>query len=194
VLLLVAAVCCTACSSGRPATRLTILAVSPDAGRAVFHVRCPGRGCAAIEAEPQLALRPKPFVCHGGPWSWWDLWITGRIAGRPVRTHVATCWTPQMPLIGKLGIAQTLRAHLVPRRRRELMLGERATSPPGAPRPGDAVVCRTHWARLDDGVPLLYEGGGSASGYGNKRREVMLRVVRHRDGSVTATCKQGRAA
>jgi hypothetical protein len=186
--LVAAAACCAGCSSGGPATRLTILAVNPNVGRAVFHVACPSRACAALEAEPSLATRPKPSVCWGGPESWWELWITGRVRGRPVHAHVATCWTPQMRLIGKLGIARTLQAHLVPRRRRELLIGEHVTYPAGALRPGDLVVCRTYVQRLEAGVPLIYELGGSGAGYGSKRIEFMLRVVRHRDGSVTASC------
>jgi hypothetical protein len=186
--LVFAAVCCAGCSAGAPSTRLTILAVNPNVGRAVFHVACPGRGCAALAAEPNLVLRPKPFVCWGGSWSWWDLWITGRVGGRPVRTHVATCWTPQMRLIGKLGIARTLQAHLVPRRRRELVIGDRVTYPAGALRPGDLVVCHTYVKRLEADVPLVYELGGSGEGYGGTRIEFMLRVVRHPDGSVTASC------
>jgi hypothetical protein len=188
VVLVAAVVCCAGCSSGAPATRLTILAVNPNVGRAVFHIACPSRACAALEAEPSLATRPKPFGCWGGPGSWWGLWITGRVQGRRVRTHVATCWTPQMRLIRKLGIARTLQAHLVPRRQREIVIGERVTYPAGALRPGDLVVCHTYVKRLEAGVPLIYELGGSGEGYGGARIEFMLRVVRHRDGSVTASC------
>ena len=190
LVLLVVAACCAGCSSGRPATRLTILAVNPNVGRAVFQVACPGRACAALEAEPSLATRPKPFVCWGGPESWWELWITGRVRGRPVHAHVATCWTPQMPLIGKLGIAQTLKAHLIPRRRRMLVLGEHRTFPAETLRPGDLVLCTTHRYRLRAGVPLIYEAGGSGEGWGGKRIEYMLRVVRDRDASVTASCRR----
>src|ERR1041385_9128297 len=105
-----------------PSTDLTLLAVNPSVGRAVFHLRCapargdlgdPARACAAVAARPQLVTRPKPFVCFGGTFSWWDVTITGRLNGRPVRTHISTCWTPQMAMIRRLGIGwQSLRAHL----------------------------------------------------------------------------------
>jgi hypothetical protein len=124
---MMAAVICAGCAArSAPATQLTILAVNPAVGRAVFHVTCPGRACRAVTAEPDLALRPKPFGCMGGTFSWWDIWITGRVRNRPVHAHVSTCWTPQMRLIRKLGIARTLQAHLMPRRRREISIGERA--------------------------------------------------------------------
>jgi hypothetical protein len=93
-----------------------------------------------------------------------------------------------MRLIGKLGIARSLQAHLVPRRRQAIVIGERVTYPAGALRPGDLVACKTHRFRLRAGVPLIYEAGGSGEGWGGSRIEYMLRVVRHRDGSVTARC------
>jgi hypothetical protein len=49
-------------------------------------------------------------------------------------------------------------------------------------------VSRTYVKRLEAGVSLIYELGGSGEGYGGKRIEFVLRVVRHHDGSVTATC------
>ena len=153
-------------------TSLTILAVNPWVGRAEFHLTCappggdvprPARACAALSAEPSLATRPTAFVCRGGTFSWWDLTITGRVRGRRIHSHVDTCWTRQMRLVGKLGIARALQAHLVPRRRRKLVRGERQTFGPGALRPGDLVVCATGIKRLEAGVPL---NGRSGEGYG----------------------------
>jgi hypothetical protein len=175
-------------------TTLTILAVNPSVGRAEFHLTCapaggdvprPARACAALAAEPSLVTRPKPFVCRGGTFSWWDLTLTGRLRGRRIRSHVDTCWTPQMRLVGKLGIARVLQGHLVPRRRRELVAGERRTFGPGVLRPGDLVVCATHVVRLHAGVPLI---GDSGESYGGTVPIVALTLTRHRDGSVTAAC------
>jgi hypothetical protein len=122
------AVSLTGCGSGessRP-TKLTFLAVNPFVGRAAFHLTCsppggdlryPARACSAVAARPQLVANPKPFTCRGGPTSWWAITITGRLRGRQIRTHVATCWTPQMALIGRLGMGRQLQAHLLPQRR-----------------------------------------------------------------------------
>ena len=176
-------------------TTLTILAVDPDVGRAVFRLSCapaggdvpePERACAALARSPQLVTRPVPFVCHGP--AWWDLTITGRLDGRPLRRHVSTCWTAQMGLIGRLGIADGLQRHLLPRRTGRLLPGTQRTFPPGVLRPGDAVVCEARGRRLVGGVPPA-SGGGAETGYdGTGAGPVSLTVVRRPDGTVTAAC------
>jgi len=197
---LVSAACLTGCGrhSAGPTTRVTILAVNPSVGRAEFHVSCgpaggdvpsPKRACAALTAAPDLVTSPKPFRCFGVLYSWWELTVSGRVRGHGFRSHTATCWTPQMALIGRLGIAQSLDAHLLPRRRQGLFGGQQRSFPPGTLRPGDLVVCDTHGRHLEDGVPIDAEGGGSETGYdGVGVISVSLRVTRHRDGSVTASC------
>jgi hypothetical protein len=181
----------------KPATELTLLAVNPYVGRAVFHLRCapaggdlgdPARACAAVAARPQLITRPKPFVCFGGTFSWWDVTITGRLRGRSIHTHTSTCWTPQMATIRRLGLGwQSLRAHLVPRRREAVLPSTRQTFPSGVMRPGDLVTCKILGHELEDGVPIEY--GTSSQGYGGKNvTSVTLSVTHHRDGSVTASC------
>jgi hypothetical protein len=194
-----AALSLAGCGSGsaKPATDLTLLAVNPSVGRAVFHLRCapargdlgdPARACAAVAARPQLVTRPKPFVCFGGTFSWWDVTIAGRLNGRPVRTHISTCWTPQMAMIRRLGIGwQSLRAHLLPRRHEAVMPSVTQNFPSGALRPGDLVTCKILGHELEDGVPVEY--GTSSEGYGGKNvTSVTLSVTHHRDGSVTASC------
>ena len=196
------AVSLTGCGSGSShPTKLTLLAVNTDVGRAAFHLTCsppggdlrhPARACAAIAARPQLVTSPKPFVCRGGPNSWWDITITGRLHGRQIRTHVATCWTPQMALIGRLGIGRQLQAHLLPRRREAVSAGMTKTWPSGALRPADLVTCKILDHRLEGGVPLEHETSGA--GYGGKDvTPVTLSVTRNRGGSVTASCHVGAA-
>ena len=108
-----------------PSTDLTLLAVNQSVGRAALHLTCrpdggdlrnPARACAALAAQPELVTSPKPFTCFGGRFSWWDVTITGRLHGRPIRSHTSTCWTPQMAMIDRLGISwKSLQAHLLPR-------------------------------------------------------------------------------
>jgi hypothetical protein len=197
------AVSLTGCGSearSRP-TKLTLLAVNTSVGRAAFHLTCsppggdlrhPARACAAVAARPQLVTNPKPFVCRGGPTSWWDITITGRLRGRRIRTHTSTCWTPQMALIGRLGIGRQLQAHLLPRRREAVLAGMTKTFPSGVLRPADLVTCKILGHRLEDGVPLEY--WTSRAGYGGKNvTPVTLSVTRNRDGSVTASCHVGDA-
>ena len=182
--------------SRRPAsTDISILAVNPDVGRAAFHLRCgpaggdvadPARACAALAASPLLITKPKPFVCFGGAASWWDVTLSGRLAGRPVRGRFSTCWTPQMRTLGRLGLAQGLHAHLLPRRSERIMQDETATFVAGRLRPGDAVTCDSHGHPLEIGVPL---GPGTPSvGWGGSSGMATLRITRHGDGSVTASC------
>ena len=185
-----------------PSTDLTLLALNPSIGRAAFHLACgpaggdlgnPARACAALTAQPNLVTSPKPFFCFGGTFSWWDITITGRLDGRPLRTHTSTCWTPQMAMIGRLGIGwRSLRAHLVPRRREAVMPGVPRTFPSGRLRPADLVTCDILGHKLEDGVPI--EFGTSSNGYGGKNvTSVTLSVTHNRDGSVTASCHTGNA-
>jgi hypothetical protein len=188
--------------SSTPSTELTLLALNPFVGRAAFHLACgpsggdldnPKRACSALTAHPELVTNPKPFVCGGGTFSWWDITITGRLHGRAIRTHTSTCWTPQMAMIGRLGIGwKSLRAHLLPRRHEAVIAGVPRTFPGGRLRPADLVTCDILGHKLEDGVPI--EFGTSSEGYGGKNViSVTLSVTHNRDGSVTATCRRGNA-
>jgi hypothetical protein len=195
------AVSLAGCGSGGSSrsTDLTFLAVNTFVGRAAFHLTCspsggdlrnPARACAAVAARPQLVTSPKPFVCRGGPTSWWDITITGRLRGRQIRTTTSTCWTPQMAMIGRLGIARQLQAHLLPRRREAVLPGIPKTFPSGVLRPADLVTCTILGHRLEAGIPLGY--ATSNSGYGGKNViPVTLSVTRNGDGSVSASCRVG---
>jgi hypothetical protein len=185
-----------------PSADLTLLAVNPFVGRAAFHLTCkpsggdlahPARACAALASDPTLVMHPKPFTCRGGTFSWWDITISGRLRGHPIRTHVSTCWTPQMAMIDRFEIGwQSLRAHLLPRRREQVMPGLPQTFPAGTLRPGDLVTCEILGHKLEDGVPI--EFASSSTGYGGKNvTSVTLRVTHNRDGSVTASCRRGNA-
>lgn len=188
--------------TAKPSTELTLVALNPTVGRAAFHLACEPSGgdlgslarvCAALAADPALVTSPKPFVCAGGPFSWWEITITGRLHGRPVRTHVSTCWTPQMAMIGRLGIGwHSLQAHLVPRRQEAAVPGVPQTFPAGRLRPADLVTCTILGHKLEDGVPIDF--GTSSTGYdGDNVTPVTLSVTYNRDGSVTASCHRGGA-
>jgi hypothetical protein len=184
-----------------PSTDLTLVALNPWVGRAVFHLACPppggdlrdpARACAAVAAHPELVTSPKPFTCFGGTSSWWDITIAGRLRGRRIHTHTSTCWTPQMAMIGRLGIGQSLTAHLVPRRREAVLPSVSQTFPSGVLRPADLVTCKILGRKLEDGVPIEY--GTSSMGYGGANvTSVTLSVTHHPDGSVTASCHVGDA-
>ena len=184
-----------------PDTALTMLAVNPSVGRAAFHLTCappggdladPATACRAIAARPELVTRPTPFVCYGGTTSWWDITIAGRLHGRRVHAHIATCWTPQMATIRRLGVARALRMHLLPRRQETVLPGVPRSFPSGTLRPGDLVTCHILGHELDGGVPIEYTTSGT--GYGGKNvTSVFLSISRRRDGSVTASCHMGSA-
>lgn len=185
-----------------PVTKLTLLAVNPYAGRAVFHIACdppggdlgnPARVCSALATDPDLVTHPKPFVCYGGLGSWWDVTIRGRLHGRTIRAHTGTCWTPQMAMIRRLGIGwRSLRAHLLPRRREAVLPGVPRTFAGGLLRPADLVTCEIRGHALSEGVPI--EFGTSSTGFGGKEvTSVVLRVTHERDGSVSASCGLGNA-
>jgi hypothetical protein len=188
--------------SAKPSTDLTLVAVNPSVGRAVFHLACapaggdlgdPARACAAVAAQPELVTSPKPFVCFGGTFSWWDITISGRLRGRRIHTHTSTCWTAQMAMIRRLGIGwQSLRAHLLPRRREAVLPSVQQTFPSGVLRPADLVTCKILGHKLEDGVPIEY--GTSSTGYGGANvTSVTLSVTHNHDGSVTASCHVGDA-
>jgi len=130
--------------------RLTVLAVGTS-GRALFHLRCdpaagnvaqPAKACAAIAAQPSLVTHPKPYY-DMGPNTWYFT-ITGRLNGMSVHFSGESSWTPQMPLIDKLGLAgphgQPLR--LEPRRDGSIALNQTRTFAPGVLRQGDLINCR----------------------------------------------------
>jgi hypothetical protein len=112
-----------ACSSGDPSTSLKLEATNSFVGRATFTLRCdppggdiarPAAACAQLAEQPRALFEPKPFTCFGGTFSWWDLEISGHYRGRRVDVRTSTCWTPQMELIRRLGIASELDAHVDP--------------------------------------------------------------------------------
>jgi hypothetical protein len=123
VLALVVGVGASAAGSSRPSTFFTLTATNSALGEAVFTLRChpsggnilhPERACVTLDRKPQLLLRPTPFTCRGGPFSWWGITIKGRIQGKPLFVTTSTCWTPQMSLLRALGIGRTPpQTHLV---------------------------------------------------------------------------------
>ena len=205
-LCLIPALALTSCASSSRSgqTALTILAVNQSVGRAVFRLDCapaggdmpdPAKACAALASTPALITNPKPFTCAGGTFSWWDIKITGRLHGRSVRTSTSTCWTPQMAMLGRLGLGPwgVLKHHLVPRRERNLNGVERRTFAAGTLRPGDVVTCDIRGHHLEAGVPEI-TGQTERTGYGGKNIvSVRLALLRHADGSVTADCGVGNA-
>jgi hypothetical protein len=109
--------------AGTKGTKLTMVAVNRNVGRAVFHLSCnpaggdlprPEAACVALADTPQLVTRPQPFVCKGGPSSWWEVKITGHVRGRELRRAFSTCWTTQSATLGRLGMTvRVLHRHLV---------------------------------------------------------------------------------
>jgi hypothetical protein len=108
-----AGVAAAGCGDESPSTSLRLVAANPSVGRATLTLECepasgdvpsPAAACAGLAREPQVLLRPKPFVCFGGTFSWWGVRITGRYGGKPVNVYFNTCWTSQMDLIRVLGI------------------------------------------------------------------------------------------
>lgn len=179
-------------------TEVKILAVNPHVGRAIFRLSCgppaegdipsPERACAALRENPGLVTSPRRFICGGGYGAGWDITISGRIEGRRFRSRTGTCWTPQMETISRLGIASTLDSHLVPRAHVDLAGGTQTLIPAGVLQAADLVICRTHGRRLEQGVPIEAEATSSTGYDGAGVRAVWLRVTRHEDGSVSASC------
>jgi hypothetical protein len=182
-------------STRTPPTDLRILAINANVGRAAFHLTCgpaggdvasPEHACTALAGDPTLVTHPRPFVCAGGFFSWWEITITGRLHGRPLHLQTSTCWTPQMAMIGRLGLG-TPQKHLLPRRTKAVIPGTQRLFPIGLMRPADLVTCDILGHHLEDGVPE--DPGTSEAGYGGKNVvSVSLRVTLNRDGSVTASC------
>lgn len=179
-------------------THLRFTAFNQTVGLAVFHLDCapaggdvadPASACAALSRSPELVTSPKPFTCLGGPSSWFDMTITGQLAGKEVRDTFSTCWTPQMATLDKLGLARTLDRHVRHRRSGVVAKYTSRTFPPGALRPGDLITCRVGGHDLQIGVP---EGGPfSSTGYGGVGVVgATLTAARHADGSITASCRR----
>lgn len=184
-----------------PETRLTILAVNANVGRAAFHLSCgpaggdlpnPRGACAALDTTPELITRPKPFVCIGGSFSWWEVTINGRLNGDPIHRNLSTCWTTQMATLGRFEMSsKVLQKHLLPRRHEAVLAGTERVFPPGVLRPGDLVTCDIRGHHLALGVPTE-TGPGASTGYnGVNVVSVTLTVAQHRDGSVSASCHTG---
>jgi hypothetical protein len=182
-------------------TALTFLAVNSFVGRSVFHLDCapaggdlpnPSRACAALADSPQLVTKPKPFVCAGGTFSWWDITISGQLNGRPIDRVFSTCWTPQMATLGRFGMSWAmLQKHLLPRRHEAVLAGTIRVFAAGVLRPADLVTCDIRGHHLALGVPND-TGPGASVGYGGGNIvSVTLTVTRHEDGSVRATCHTG---
>ena len=181
-------------------TRLTLTALNPNVGMAVFHLECqPARGdvadpaaaCAALAHSPTLVTSPAPFTCFGGPTSWFDVTISGRLAGAPVHEKFATCWTRQSATLGKLGIGGSLSGHI--RTRRVGIVNASRTFASGALRPGDVLVCGLPGHRgVELGIPARHGSLGSA-GSGGPLGGATLTGTRHSDGSIVASCTTGTA-
>lgn len=188
--------------SRQPRTQLSMLAINTSVGRALFHLDCdpvggdlaqPSAACAALAKQPQLVTDPTPFNCAGGSFSWWDITISGRLDGKPIRRTFSTCWTPQMATLGRFGMSwASLQKHLLPRRTETVLPGTARTFPPGALRPADLVTCDILGHHLAVGVPETSGPGGSSNGFsGANVVSVTLSIVRHHNGSVSATCHRG---
>jgi hypothetical protein len=136
-----------------------------------------------------LVTQPKPFVCHGGPFSWWDVTISGRLDGKQIHRAFSTCWTPQMATLGRLGMSdRVLQNHLLPRRHETVLAGAKRIFPSGVVQPADLITCDIRGHRLSVGVPTVAEHGVSTGFAGTNTVAVNLAVTRHADGSVTAAC------
>jgi hypothetical protein len=190
------------CGSGTnlAGTKLTLTAINPNVGQAIFHLDCdPARGdvtdpsaaCAALSRDPALISSPQPFTCIGGPSSWFDMTISGRLAGKRVHEKFSTCWTPQMATLGKLGLANSLGRNVLRRRRGVVHPGIRRTFAPGTLRPGDILVCRILHHRVQMGIPDTLGSIGSTGVGGRDVVSMTLTGTRKADGSVTASCHRG---
>ena len=171
-------------------TSIRIVAINPNVGRVAFDFSCapargnvpaPERACQAVEGSPEILTRPEPLVCWGP--GWWQFTISGQLRGAPIEKEVGSCWTPQMELLDRLGIADSLEDHLLPRARVVIVSGTRREIPPGVLQPGDLVVCETNGRQLEQGVSTR-PGETALTGY----RDHELTVTAKTDGSVTAVC------
>lgn len=185
--LVVLAAGCGSGGSSALRTQLTLTALNPIVGMAVFHLDCspaggdvanPAAACAALANDPQLVTAPQPYTCLGGPTSWFDMTISGRLAGTPVHQKFATCLAHGMPTIDKFELFKNFDRHIRPQRQGQVTAGRSITFPAGALRPGDLLVCAEH-PRVTLGVPDTFGPIG---------RSGSLTGTRHRDGSITARC------
>jgi hypothetical protein len=186
----------TGCGGGMnlAGTKLRLTAVNPIVGQAVFHLDCgptggdvsdPSSACSALGNDPRLVTSPQPFTCLGGPSSWFDMTISGRLGGKPVHQKFSTCWTPQMATLKKLGLASSLEGHVLQRRHGLVRPGIPRTFPAGALRPGDLLVCKALHRSVEMGIPDSVGPIGSVGSAG-----ATLTGRRHADGSVTASCRE----
>ena len=176
------------------------MAVNGSVGRAVYHLRCgPAHGdlpdnraaCATLSESPELVTSPKPFACFGGTASWWDVSVSGRIAGHRLDHKVSTCWTPQMAMIGRLGLGLAFESHLVPRRNVRVIPGVQRTIAAGTLRPGDLITCDIRGHRLAAGIPTRADVPTTVSYSGAHIVTVTLEVARDRDGTLLTSCHDG---
>lgn len=190
------------CGHAQPAsqTQLTLVALNEWSGRAVFHLSCqPARGdvpnpaaaCAAIARHPRLITHPRPFECWGSDW---DVTVSGRFDGHPIRRSFSTCWTPQMTTIKQLGLSgEVLQNHLVARRRVAILAGTTQQIAAAVLRSTDLVTCDVLGHHLSTPVPdtsgpdATVSTGFGGAGY----TSVSLSVTHNVDGSVTASCHVG---
>jgi hypothetical protein len=202
VVLLVLLPLTAACGSSTnlAGTKLTLTAVNPNVGQAVFRLDCgpaggdvadPSSACAALGHDPTLVTAPQPFTCVGGPTSWFDMTISGRLAGKAVHRKFSTCWTPQMATLDKLGLAKSLERHVLRRRHGLMLPGLKRTFPPGTLRPGDLLVCKILHHRLQLGIPDTFGSIGSTGIGGRDVVSVTLSARRSADGSIAARCRRG---
>ena len=181
-----------------PETQLTMRAVNTSVGRSVFHLDCepargdlpdPARACAALSKAPDLVTSPKPFVCAGGTFSWWDIVISGRLNGKEIDRDFSTCWTPQMETLGRFGMSwEVLQKHLLPRHHETVLPETTHVFAPGTLQVADLVTCDIRGHHLDFGVPAHTGPSGSVGYSGAYIVGVTLTVVRRADGSVEARC------
>ncbi len=190
------------CGSGMnlAGTKLTMTAVNSNVGQAVFHLDCgptggdvsdPAGACAALGHDPKLVTSPQPYTCIGGTTSWFDMTISGRLAGKPVHRRFSTCWTPQMATLRKLGLANSLGRHVLRRRHGIVLPGTTRAFLPGTLRPGDLLTCTILHHRLQLGIPERFGPIGSTGVGGKNVASVTLTGNRHLDGSVSASCHLG---
>ena len=179
-------------------THLTLTALNPIVGMAVFHLDCqptggdvadPAAACAAIAHDPKLVTAPTPFTCIGGTTSWFDVTIDGRLDGKPVHRKFSTCWTRQSATLAGLGLGRSVSGHIRPRRRGVVQPSSSQVFPPGALRPGDLLTCTMLGHDLKLGVADRVGSLGSV-GFGGDVN-VTLTGTRHADGSIAAGCRGG---
>jgi hypothetical protein len=149
----------------------------------------PVRACAALAKDPELVTAPKRFLCAGGMFSWWDVTISGRLAGNPIDTDFSTCWTTQMATLERFEMDwKVLQAHLLPRRHETVLPETRRVFEPGALEVADLITCDIRSHHLEAGVPT-YTGGPLNVGYnGANIVGVTMTVERYDDGSVAVDC------